>query len=252
MERKANQSETTAANRASMSFWDHLEELRGRLIKALLAFVVASFIFYSFIDHILATLVKPIGHLVFTSPSDAFMARVTLALWGGFFLALPVIFYQLWQFVAAGLKEREKRYVIIFAPVSIILFLIGAIFAYFVAVPMAMQFLMSFSSELMVPMITVKNYISFVGTLMLGFGVVFELPLILMFLTKIGIATPEFLVQKRRHAIVLILIVSAILTPPDIISQLIMAIPLIVLYELGIIVSKITYRNNQPAILKNS
>ena len=225
-----------------LSFFEHLDELRVRLIKSLGAVIIAACFFYAFIDRTLAWVIKPVGKLVFTSPADAFMARLTLTIFGGFLLALPVVLYQIWRFVAAGLQEKEARTILIFGPASLGLFFLGGLFAYFVAVPMSMNFLLSFSSELMVPMITVKSYISFVGSFILSFGVVFELPLILMFLTKIGIATPAFLVQKRRHAIVIILIVSAILTPPDCVSQLIMAVPLMVLYEVGVLVSKLTYR----------
>ena len=120
--------------------------------------------------------------------------------------------------------------------------MLGAVFAYFVTIPISIRFLLSFSTDLIVPMITVKSYISFVGTMLLAFGVIFELPLVLMFLTKIGIATPAFLMQKRKHAIIIILVVSAFITPPDFITQLIMAVPLVILYEVGIVASKLTYR----------
>ncbi len=214
-------------------------------MKSIAAFVIAAFAFYPFSRDVLRLLVKPVGQLMFTSPSDAFMAHITLSLWGGLFLAFPVILYQVWQFVSSGLVEKEHRYILIFGPFSLILFLIGGLFAYFVVIPISLKFLLSFSSDSIVPMIEIKNYISFVGSFILCFGVIFELPLIIMFLTKIGIATPEFLVQKRRHAIILMLIVSAILTPPDVISQLLMAVPLIVLYEISIITSRFIDRHNR-------
>ena len=106
-----------------LSFLDHIEELRGRLIKAILAMVLMACFFYSFVDKVLAFLIKPVGHVVFTAPADAFIARMTLTLWGGFFLALPVILYQLWQFLATGLKESEIKYVRILGPISLLLFL---------------------------------------------------------------------------------------------------------------------------------
>lgn len=226
----------------NISFFDHVEELQSRLIKSIAAIFVASCVFYIFIDEVFMVLVRPVGQLVFIAPGEAFVARVMLTLFGGFFLALPVVLYQGWQFVAVGLKEYEVHAIKYFAPCSFFLFVLGALFAYFVTIPISIRFLLSFSSEFIVPMITVKNYISFVGTMILAFGVVFELPLILVFLTKIGIATPAFLIQKRKYAIVIILIVSAFFTPPDFITQLIMAVPLIILYEVGIIASKLTYR----------
>jgi sec-independent protein translocase protein TatC len=227
---------------SNISFFDHIGELQDRLIKSIIAIFIASCVFYVFIDEVFMILVKPVGKLIFTAPGESFIARVTLTLFGGFFLALPVVLYQAWMFVAAGLKEHEIRYIKFFAPCSFLLFIAGGMFAYLVTIPISIRFLLSFSSEYVVPMITVKNYISFVGTMVLAFGVVFELPLVLMFLAKIGIATPEFLVQKRKYAVVIILIVSAFLTPPDLITQVIMAVPLIILYEVGIMAVKLTYR----------
>jgi len=226
-----------------LSFFDHIEELRGRLIKSILSVLVAASLFYLVIDEVFAVIIKPVGKLVFTAPGEAFIARIMLTLFGGLFLALPVILFQVWRFVAAGLKEDEVGYIRFFAPCSFFLFVLGGVFAYFITIPVSIRFLLSFSTDLIVPMITVKSYISFVGTMLLAFGVVFELPLVLMFLTKIGIATPAFLMQKRKYAVVIILIVSAFITPPDFITQLIMAIPLIILYEVGIVASKLTYRN---------
>lgn len=225
-----------------LSFLGHLDELRSRLIKIALAVILAACLFYPAVDQVLAFLIRPVGRVIFTSVADAFVARFMLTLWGGVILALPVIVYQFWEFVSAGLKEHEKKYVRFFAPFSFLLFVLGAVFGYAVMIPVGMRFLLSFSTDFIVPMITLPNYISFVTTLVLAFGAAFELPLILLFLAKVGVVTPAFLVQKRRHAIVLILIVSAIITPPDAVSQMIMALPLVILYELGIIVARVVYR----------
>lgn len=230
-------------NPDDLSFVGHLEELRSRLIKSLLAVLVAACFFYAFIDRIFVVLIQPVGKVVFTSPTDAFVARVTLTLYGGVLLALPVIIYQVWRFVAAGLKDNERKYIFLLAPFSLLFFLAGGLFAYFIMIPISLRFLLSFSSDFIVPMITIKNYISFVGMMILAFGVVFELPLVLVFLTKIGIVTPQFLAEKRRHAIVFILIVSALLTPPDAVTQIIMSVPLVVLYEIGIMACRLTYRS---------
>ncbi|HLF17600.1 MAG TPA: twin-arginine translocase subunit TatC [Candidatus Omnitrophota bacterium] len=225
-----------------LSFFDHLDELRERLIKAVTAFVLASCLAYQYKDHILAFIIKPVGKLMFTSPADAFVIQLGLSFLGGFLLSLPVTVYQLWRFVAAGLKEEERRFVSVFAPVSFVLFVLGVAFAYYVFVPFSLSFLLSFSSDTLVAMITVKDYFSYVVTLIFAFGVIFEFPLVILFLAKIGIATPAFLIQKRRHSIVLIFITAAILTPPDGITQLLMAVPLLALYELSIIVAKFVYR----------
>lgn len=225
------------------SFMGHLDELRRRLLKSVIAVLIAACLFYPFVDRVLAFLIRPVGQVIFTSVADAFVARLMLTVWAGVLLALPFIIYQVWQFVSAGLKENERKYIRFFAPFSFVLFMTGSMFGFVVMIPVGMKFLLSFSTGYIVPMITIQNYISFVTTLVVAFGVAFQLPLILMFLAKIGIVTPAFLAQKRRHAIVLILIVSAVLTPPDAVSQVIMALPLVVLYELGIIVSRLFCRN---------
>ncbi len=220
-----------------VSFFSHLQELRNRLLKAIGAFVLATILVWNFIDPLIGRIVSPVGKIVFTSPAEAFNARMTLSMIGGFLLSLPVILYQIWKFVSLGLTDQEKKYVYVFGPLSLMFFFAGIGFGYFVILPISLKFLMSFSSPWMVPMITVDNYISFVGTIIISSGVTFELPLLLVFLARLGIATPQFLREKRRYAIVIILIVAAILTPPDVVSQIILTIPLLALYELGIVFS---------------
>jgi len=221
---------------------EHLEELRSRVIKSAVFIIITSGIIYNFSKKILPSLVKPVGKLVFIAPTEAFVTNIKIAFFGGLLLSSPFIIYQIWRFVSAGLNSNEKRYTLIFAPLSFILFLMGACFGYFVIVPIGMKFLLGFASDFVTPMISVGKYVSFVGTLSFAFGAVFEIPLVLLFLTKIGLVTPEFLSRKRRHAIVIIFIIAAILTPPDVITQCLMAGPLIILYEAGIIFSKLGYR----------
>jgi sec-independent protein translocase protein TatC len=221
---------------------EHLEELRSRLIKSVIFVVVGSVFVYNYINKILVALTRPVGRLVFISPSEAFVTNIKIAFFGGLFLASPFLIYQLWRFVGVGLNPRERKYTLLFGPLSFIFFVLGSVFGYFVIVPLGMNFLLSFSSDLITPMITISRYISFIGTLTLTFGVVFQLPLVVLFLTKIGVVTPNFLSARRKHAIVLIFILAATLTPPDVITQCLMALPLLLLYELGIIFSKFAYR----------
>ena len=227
-----------------LPFLEHLEELRSRIIKSLLAVTVCAVVAYEFSSDVLRHLIHPVGNLIFTSPPDAFLAIVNVTLFSALLLAFPFLGYQIWAFIATALTPAERRYVFIFAPISLILFLIGALFGYVFIVPISLKFLLSFSRPWLTPMIAVNQYISFVGTFVLSFGIVFELPLMVVFLTKIGIASPEFLRQKRKYAVVFIFIVSAILTPPDCMSQLLMAIPLVILYELGIFLCKMIYPKN--------
>ncbi|MDE2027593.1 MAG: twin-arginine translocase subunit TatC [Candidatus Omnitrophica bacterium] len=228
------------------SFFKHLEELRSRLIKSAGAFVLAFCVCYGFIGKLLPVLIAPAGHLVFTAPAEAFAATMTIGTVLALFVSSPYIVYQIWAFVGAALKPSERKFVVFFAPLSLLFFLSGGAFAYFIAVPRAYRFLMSFASPYMIPMVTVKNYLGFLGHMIVAFGVAFELPLVLAFLAKIGIASPEFLRQKRRHAVVAILILAAILAPPDVISMLILALPLLALYEVGIVMVRFFYRPSWP------
>ena len=223
-------------------FVEHLEELRSRIIKSVIFIIVYSSLLYNFIDVFLPALIKPVGQLVFIAPQEAFIARIKIAFLGGLFLSSPFVIYEIWKFVSVGLKPKEKKYTLIFGPLSFIFFIAGTSFGYFVIVPIGMKFLLGFATDFITPMITISRYISFLGTLTFAFGVIFQLPLVCLFLTKIGIVTPMFLSSKRKHAIVLIFILAAILTPPDVVTQCLMAGPLLILYEIGIIFSKFAYR----------
>lgn len=221
----------------------HLEELRNRIIKCAAVILIVSCLIYNFIDDILPILVKPVGKLVFITPQEAFLTNIKIAFWGGLFLSSPFVLYQIWKFVSTGLMPNERKYVLVFGPLSFIFFVLGSIFGYIVIVPVGMKFLLGFATDSVTPMITISRYISFIGGLTFAFGVVFELPLIILFLTKIGIVTPQLLSQKRRHAVVLIFILAAFFTPPDVVTQFLMGVPLLALYEIGIIFSKCAYRS---------
>ncbi|MEA3305407.1 MAG: twin-arginine translocase subunit TatC [Candidatus Omnitrophota bacterium] len=220
---------------------EHLKELRSRIIKSLVFIIASSCVLYGFIDALLPILVKPVGKLIFIAPQEAFISRIKIAFFGGIFLSSPFVIYQIWKFVSTGLKPEEKKYTLIFGFLSFIFFIAGSFFGYFVIVPIGIKFLLGFAADFMVPMITVSKYLSFLGTLTSAFGVIFQLPLISLFLTKIGVVTPDFLSGKRKHAVVLIFILAATLTPPDVVTQCLMAGPLLVLYEIGIIFSKFAY-----------
>ncbi|MFH1783413.1 MAG: twin-arginine translocase subunit TatC [bacterium] len=216
----------------------HLEELRNRGIKSFVFVFLVSLVLYAFIDALLPALIKPIGKVVFISPQEAFVTNIKIALFGGLFLSSPFLLYQVWKFISVGLKPGEKKYAAIFGPISLLFFILGSSFAYFVIIPIGMKFLLGFETGVVTPMITISNYVSFIVTLIFAFGIVFQLPLAMLFLTKTGLIAPGFLSKKRKHAIVLIFITAAILTPPDVITQCLMAVPLIFLYEMGIIFSK--------------
>lgn len=223
---------------------EHLNELRNRIGKSLIFLLVCSVIIYSSIDKILFFLSKPVGKLVFIAPQEAFTTNIKIAFFVGLLFSSPFILYQIWKFASLGLLPKERKYIRIFGPLSFLLFVIGFTFGYLIIVPIGMKFLLGFASEILAPMITISKYISFVFNLSFAFSLVFQLPIVILFLTKIGIVTPAVLKKRRKEAIVLVFIAAAIMTPPDVVTQVLMAVPLILLYELGILFSRLAYKKH--------
>jgi sec-independent protein translocase protein TatC len=230
---------------------EHLNELRKRLLYIVIVVAAASGGAYYFIDEILLFITESgnIEKLVFINPTEAFFVIVKLSLLAGVMGAMPFILYQIWRYVGVALKKGERKYLIFFGPVSYILFLCGAAFAFRGVLPLAIKFLLSFRKEYVslsiTPMITLNAYISFLSKMIIAFGVMFELPLVILALSKFGIVTPEMLKKGRRYTIVGVFIVAAILTPPDVVSQIMLAIPLLLLYEVGILICKAVTRKRE-------
>lgn len=227
-----------------MPFMQHLEELRNRLVKCTIAIAVGFLISYAFKEKIFEILMTPWiealpkGHdtrLIYTAPHEAFFTYLKVSFIAGCGLAIPVIFFQLWRFIAPGLYANEKRYILPIVFFSSAFFLGGALFGYFLVFPVGFQFFASFATDFITPMVSTREFLKFSTRLLLGFGLVFELPIFAFFLGKVGLISAQFLRRQRRVAIVIIFIVAAALTPgPDVFSQLMMAGPLIVLYELSV------------------
>lgn len=232
---------------AKVSIIDHLEELRRRLIKTFLFFVVVLFIAYFFADDIYQILVEPLAKashgedrkMIYTSLTEAFFTYLSLALFAAFFVTFPFMAMQLYRFLAPGLYKREKQALLPFLVAAPILFLLGAMMVYFIVMPLAWEFFLSFetTSATGVPIkleAKVDQYLSLVMHLIIGFGIAFQLPIVLTLLAKIGIVTVDGLKRNRRYALVIIVIVAAFLTPPDVISQLALSAALYTLYEASI------------------
>jgi sec-independent protein translocase protein TatC len=173
-------------------------------------------------------------NLVYTGLPDAFSVTFRISLWAGAVASAPLTLYQIWSFIAPGLHREEKAKVPLLTLMATVLFLAGACFAYFIAFPLTFRFFLTFSSDAMQPLLTVDRYMSLAMSLVLAFALSFQLPLVLMFLARLGLVCPEFLRRNRTYAIVIIFIVAAVLTPPDVISQIMMAAVLIFLYEFSI------------------
>ena len=286
--------EPTKGEAAEMPFLDHLEELRWRLLKAIVALIVGAIVCFAFADSVFAMLTYPYYDAVLSmessrstgavqairelldrwtgaapaadaestpDPADAlppgrklqalrpltiFLMELQIALMGGFVLALPVVFFQLWRFVAPGLLAREKRLVLPIIALSVACFLIGASIAYYIVLPLGLRFFLGLESENVTSQWAIDEYISFVLKLLLGFGLVFEMPVIALFLSRIGLLTADFLRRVRRYGIVAIFVLGALFTPPDPISQILMALPLLVLYEISIWVCHVAGKKPAP------
>ena len=223
-----------------MTIVEHLEELRVRLLICLIAFGIATIVGYAFVERILALLLRPVGQVVFLAPTEAFFVRLKVAALSGVFLCLPVILYQIWRFVAIGLTPTERRYTLSMLPAAVILFVGGAAFAFLTMLPLGVRFLLSYQTPNLVPMISIAAYTSFATAFVLSFGLLFQLPLVVVLLARLGIVTPATLAAGRKYAILAIVTASAVLTPTtDIVSQLLMAVPTYFLYEVSIWVARL-------------
>ena len=237
-----------------MPLIDHLIELRQRLIWSALAFFVAFIVCYVFHKQIFSILVAPMNALphpegrrmIFTAPTEAFFTYVKLAAWGAVCVSFPIVAGQLWKFVAPGLYQNEKSAFLPFLVATPFMFALGAAFLYFLILPYGLQFFASFEIPReaggAVPIqfeAKMNEYLSFVMALILAFGISFELPVLLVLLCRVGIITPRQLAEKRRYAIVALVTFAAIVTPPDVFSQLALAVPMYVLYEAAIVIARL-------------
>jgi sec-independent protein translocase protein TatC len=236
-----------------MSLRDHLNELRKRIFRAFCWAIVGFIACYPFAQDLFGLLMAPLtqalpsgGRLIYTSPPEAFFTYMKVSFIAGLFLTSPLIFYQIWAFVAPGLYREEKIYILPIAFFSSLFFICGGLFCYFVAFPVAFEFFMSYSTDTIVAMPGLNETLSFVLHLLLAFGLVFELPLFSFFLSRLGIVTADMMRKARRYAILANFIVAAILTPPDVASQLLMACPLLLLYEFSIAVAAVFGRKKKP------
>ncbi len=227
-------------------FFSHLKELRDRLIVCVIAVGVAFIITYAFKERIFAFLMQPFvqvmpagSSFIFTNVTEAFITYFKIAIVAAVFLGSPVLLYEIWMFVAPGLYEMEKNYVYPFIIFGSLLFVAGALFCYFVVMPILFRFFVGYASEFVVPMPSLKEYMSLALKLLITFGFIFLMPLVAYYLSKAGVINHRLLSSKRRYAILGIFVLSAIITPPEMTSQLLIVAPLIGLYEVSIIIARI-------------
>jgi sec-independent protein translocase protein TatC len=255
-------------NKNEMSFLDHLEDLRWLLVRSSAVIVLMAIVTYAFSDFIFDNIIFGPTHtdfityrffcdlaqslgvtgdicvneLPFTIQNTSMEGQINVFIWtcitAGFILAFPYILYELWKFISPALYEKEKKGAIGFIVISSVLFFLGVLFGYFVIVPLSINFVATFSvSDVVKNEFNLDSYIGMIKTSVIAAGLFFELPIIIYFLTKLGLVTPNFLRKYRKYAIVILLIVAAIVTPPDVVSQITVAIPMLIIYELSIFLS---------------
>jgi sec-independent protein translocase protein TatC len=230
-----------------MSFLDHLGELRSMILQSVVAVFVFSVICWFFSGWILDLLIRdlPVESLYFYSPLEAFMVRLKISFVIGFMLAFPFVLYKIWAFISPGLFSSERKRIVPFMLSSSILFYTGVLFCYVILIPLVIGFLLKFGTPNLSPLLSVSSFFAFVARLCFTFGIVFQLPVIVLVLSLLGIVTPRFLLRQWRYAIVLIFFASAILTPPDVVSQLLMAGPICVLYLGSVLIALIVTRKKE-------
>jgi len=223
----------------------HIAELRKRLMISSGALIVGFFVCFSIYEPILNWMMIPVeavlpegSQMVAIEVQETFFTALKVAFFSGFLLSLPVIFWQIWVFIAPGLYENEKKFVFPFVFFATLMFLIGASFAYYIVVPFGFDFLINFGSQVVTVMPSIGKYVGFFTKLLFGFGIAFELPVITFFLAMIGLVNDKMLKDFFKYAIILIFVLSALLTPPDVLTQFLMAGPLIILYGVSILVAK--------------
>lgn len=225
-----------------MGLLEHLEELRERLIKSAIALILAIFLSLFFTGKLLKVLISPMGELkpVFLRPTEMIITYLRVAFIAGIALAMPVIVYQMVKFILPALYPHERRYLYWLIPAATFSFLIGLAFAYFVMLPFAVKYLLTFGGDVARAQWTIGEYINFVTNFLFWIGMTFELPLIIYFLSKLGLVSPAWLSRNRKYAIVVIAIIAAVITPtPDPFNMSLVMIPLILLYETGVLISKL-------------
>ncbi|MBP2656544.1 MAG: tatC [Firmicutes bacterium] len=228
-----------SADVGNMSLFDHLQELRRRLIICIGAVLVTSTGCYMFAEELVRIITAPAGKLYYMNPAEAFFAYLKVALLAGILLALPLIFYHIWAFVMPAFAKTRRTASFLLVTISLILFLAGLVFSYFLVLPAGIKFFMGFATEDLQPVISIGQYISMVISFLLPFGFIFELPLFIIVAAHFEMISSGFLVSKRKMVIVLSFVIGAIVAPsPDVFSQAMVAIPLLVLYEISIVVVK--------------
>ncbi len=229
-------------------FTEHLGELRDRLVRSFIAvgigFVTAYFFKEKLFEILIAPLIIAMGEngnsqMIFTGLPEAFFTYLKVSLLAGIIAATPVLFYEFWMFISPGLYRAEKKYILPIVFLSVFFFAIGSSFGYFIVFPYGFEFFLGFATQTIHAMPSMKEYLAFSSKMLLAFGFVFELPLVLTFMARMGLVSVDFLKRNRKYALLLFFVGAALITPPDVVTQVMMALPLMILYEISIIGARV-------------
>ncbi|NYB74720.1 twin-arginine translocase subunit TatC [Sedimentibacter hydroxybenzoicus DSM 7310] len=231
----------------SLTLVEHLTELRKRLIYSSVVLIVSVFVSYNFSEVIVRYIIDiaPNINFVFIAPAELLLSYVKIAVISGFVVSAPFLILQIWIFVSPGLKKKEKRTIATSLFVGGIFFIAGVVFAFLVVLPIMLQFFMGFQIEEIEEMISFSSYLTFVINTLLSFGIIFELPIIMVILTRFRIISVSFIKKNRKYTILIIFIVAAILTPPEVITQILLAVPMILLFEVGVLFASLIERKEK-------
>ena len=236
-------AEIEEAAKGNMTLLRHLDELRSRLIYSIIAIAVGSGICYFIIEEIMHYLTIPAGKLYYMQPAEAFFTYMKVSLFAGFLLAMPVILYHVWRFFLPALTGKERFLIGMVVPISAGLFFLGLAFAFLFVLPAGIKFFLGFGNADLQPLLSIGKYLDFVIAFVLPFGFIFELPLIIVILAKMGFVTSAFLRKKRKIVIFLTFVIGAVISPtPDVFSQSMIAVPMILLYEISVFIVRFILR----------
>jgi sec-independent protein translocase protein TatC len=231
---QSSAADRTDADEGNMPLLAHLEELRHRIIYAFIAIAIGSGIAYYFLDDIMKFLTQPVGKVYYMQPAEAFFTYIKVDLFAGFLLALPVLFFEVWRFFLPALTRKERRVMGIIVPLSVIMFFLGIAFAFAFVLPAGIRFFLGLGTAEMEALFSIEKYFDFVIAFVLPFGFIFELPLVIIILAKMGIITSAYLAKKQKIVLFMAFVIAAVISPtPDVVSQTMIAVPMLLLYEIG-------------------
>lgn len=232
---------------SKLTLIEHIDELRKRIIIVIISILIGTGASYIFIEELMDIIIKPAEGLdfIYISPPELFLEYIKIAFVFGIAISMPIIIVQTWLFIKPGLKKKEKFFILFSMIMGLIFFISGILFAYFIITPLTLKFFSNMSLDQIAPLFSFSNYIKFISSLLVSFGLVFELPMIVILLTQLNLVTPCIFKKYRKIVVLTVFVIASLLTPPDVISQILLGVPMTLLYEFSILLSVLIYKRKQ-------